>query len=190
MHKDISWSETWSRGLWSTRTQTNVAQKEEKKNLYPSSIRKSNAFPSWNRFDKITYHISFYLKQIMHSSPFELNTLSSFPQVFPLLSNYSEVINWSCFLHPPMSHGSSNWSVLPTNLYWFDYISSSAYPNSDLEVGPNNLVNIKRVFEYWGQQLSSVHLVNDHTQTSLMLQYLPKTNTNDEIGIDRYDEID
>ena len=89
-----------------------------------------------------------------------------------------------------MSHGSSNWSVLPTNLYWFDYISSSAYPNSDLEVGPNNLVNIKRVFEYWGQQLSSVHLVNDHTQTSLMLQYLPKTNTNDEIGIDRYDEID
>ena len=107
-----------------------------------------------------------------------------------LLSNYSEVINWSCFLHPPMSHGSSNWRVLPTNLYWFDYISSSAYPNSDLEVGPNNLVNIKRVFEYWGQQLSSVHLVNDHTQTSLMLQYLPKTNTNDEIGIDRYDEID
>ena len=106
-----------------------------------------------------------------------MNTLSSFPQVFPLLSNYSEVINWSCFLHPPMSHGSSNWRVLPTNLYWFDYISSSAYPNSDLEVGPNNLVNIKRVFEYWGQQLSSVHLVNDHTQTSLMLQYLPKTNT-------------
>ena len=42
--------------------------------------------------------------QILYLAGPQLNGNTFFSQVLPLLSNYSEVINWSCYPQPPQSH--------------------------------------------------------------------------------------